>query len=186
MLLVLLPVRVLFVTYVSENWFGSFGMITLISVTIIILAKKGKLGWFGRAFQSEMFKVHKGKRRILVYTNLGIGLIFLTGTIYAIELGQTDFKQEVIVLKEQLPSEDLDQIIVEAQKEVRWTDYPQAFFLLIFSFILRFDIFAIIMTTLNDLSNGYVAHFATVFLVEELEIIGMMIYYKITIKNPIS
>jgi len=56
LLLVLLPVRVLFVRYVADDWFGSFGLITGISVLIIYLAKKNKLGWFGRAFHRQMWK----------------------------------------------------------------------------------------------------------------------------------
>ena len=38
----LLPVRLLFVTFVSDSWMGSFGVISVISISILILAKTGK------------------------------------------------------------------------------------------------------------------------------------------------
>jgi len=39
----LLPVRLLFVAYVSSDWFSSFGIISSISVAILILTKKKKI-----------------------------------------------------------------------------------------------------------------------------------------------
>ena len=36
----LLPARLLFVEYISDSWLGSLGVITAISISVIILAKK--------------------------------------------------------------------------------------------------------------------------------------------------
>src|SRR3990170_632266 len=54
---VLLPVRLFFVTHISTDWFGSFGIISAISVLMIILTKKGKLGRFGKMFERQMNKL---------------------------------------------------------------------------------------------------------------------------------
>jgi hypothetical protein len=51
---ILLPARLLFVSYISSDWFGSFGIITIISVTMIVLTKKGKLGRFGEMFERQI------------------------------------------------------------------------------------------------------------------------------------
>ena len=56
----LLPVRLLFVTFVSDSWIGSFGVISVISISILILAKKGKLGEFGHMFQRQMAEIIEG------------------------------------------------------------------------------------------------------------------------------
>ena len=37
---ILLPARLLFVEYISDNWLGSLGVIALISTVVIILAKR--------------------------------------------------------------------------------------------------------------------------------------------------
>ena len=58
---VLLPVRLFFVTYVSDNWFGSFGIISAISISMIILAKKGKMGKLGQMIERQIEKYHRGK-----------------------------------------------------------------------------------------------------------------------------
>lgn len=37
---IFLPVRLIFVAYFSDDWFGSFGIIFVISIVMIILIKK--------------------------------------------------------------------------------------------------------------------------------------------------
>lgn len=75
----LLPVRLLFVTFVSDNWIGSFGVISVISISIIILTKKGKLGKFGNMFQRQIEKLLRDKRKILVYVESVFVLVLLGG-----------------------------------------------------------------------------------------------------------
>lgn len=65
--LILFPIRLLFVSYVSDNWFASFGLIGLVSITLIILAKKDKMGKFGKLFVNVMRKWNTGKRQYFLY-----------------------------------------------------------------------------------------------------------------------
>ena len=76
----LLPVRLIFVAYVSDNWFGSFGVISAISVVMIILVKKGKLGKFGEIFDRQITKIQHGKKGMLVYGQAILFLMILGGT----------------------------------------------------------------------------------------------------------
>jgi len=59
MMLVMLPVRILLVEYVSDDWWGSFGAISAIAILMVILVKKKKLGKFGEMFERQMLKLHK-------------------------------------------------------------------------------------------------------------------------------
>lgn len=183
MLVILLPIRVLFVRYVADSWIGSFGLITAISLIIIILAKKGKLGWFGTAFHRQMYKVHRGKRKYFVYTNMVIGLLFFGGTIYAIEIGHEQFQYEIDLLKQELPSDNMQDIAKDAQNEFKIEQLPLAILVFFYVTIFRFDIFSVIMTTINDFSDGWILHFSTVFFVEQIEVIGLLVYYKFTLKS---
>jgi len=183
LLLVLLPVRVLFVRYVADDWFGSFGLITGISVLIIYLAKKNKLGWFGRAFHRQMWKIHTGKRRYYVYTQLVFGLVFFSLAVFAIEHGNSVYDLEKEVLREQLQIESITELAERTQDEINLKDIPYALFVFFYIMIFRFDIYSTILSTLNDISDGYVLHFSTVFLVEMIELIGITIYTKFTIKT---
>lgn len=54
MLAVFLPVRLLFYTYVSHNWLGNLGIMSIIAIAMFILVQKNKLGWFGRYFKNRI------------------------------------------------------------------------------------------------------------------------------------
>jgi len=184
MLLILLPLRIFIVRFLSDNWFGSFGVITIVSILFLYLAKKDKLGWFGRAFIRQMFKVHRGKRKYFAYFSLGFSLIFLGTTIYAIELGNTLYVMETQEVKDSLPVDNMEDLAKISTEGIRVKDLPGALFLFFWILVFRFDIFSILMATMNDLTNQYVMHFSTVFFVETLELMGILIYSKITIKKP--
>jgi len=186
LLFVLVPIRIVFVRYVSDDWLGSFGVITVFSLMILYLAKKDKLGWFGRAFTRQMFKVHKGKRRIYVYTQLTLGLLFFAGTIYAIHLGDSYFETEKVIVVESLPFKNIDQFVEKSQDEIRLRDLPFAMIIFVYILIFRFDLFAIMIASLNEIFDGWIMHFATVFLVEVIELIGILILTKFYIKKPIE
>jgi len=87
----LLPVRLLFVTFVSDSWIGSFGVISVILISILIFAKKGKLGEFGNMFQRQIEELLKGKRKILVYVESVFVLVLLGGMIFTISEGNTTY-----------------------------------------------------------------------------------------------
>ncbi len=184
LIFVLIPIRILFVRYIADDWFGSFGIITAFFILILVLSMKNKLGWFGRAFVRQMFKVHKGKRRIFVYSQLILGVMFFSGTVYAIEIGDSIYEAEKEKLLEVLDIENIDQFMERSNEEVKWGDLPMAFLVTFYIIIFRFDLFAVIISSLNEITDGWVLHFSTVFLVEEIELIGILILTKFVIKKP--
>jgi len=184
LLFVLLPIRIIFVRYVADDWLGSFGLITAFSLLILYLSRKNKLGWFGRAFNRQMFKVHKGKRRIFVYSQLAIGFIFFAGTIYAIGLGDSYYALEKTMVIESLEFKNIDQFVEKSQEDIRLRDLPLAIMVFFYIVLFRFDLFAIMLASLNEITEGWVMHFATVFLVEDVELIGILFLTKFYIKKP--
>jgi hypothetical protein len=175
---ILLPVRLFFVTYVSTDWFGSFGLISAISVTIVILTKKEKLGSFGKMFERQINKLQKGKKAKLVYGQSVIFLLILGGTIFAIEQGNTiyaDLKEQI--LDENQEFSDPEEILkktgeLEAQD---WMFGMLAMFLAIF---FAFPQLSAVLAVLNDSFDGWVLHFYTVAFVEYLEMFGILIYFR--------
>lgn len=184
LLFVLLPIRIIFVRYVADDWLGSFGLITAFSLLILYLSRKNKLGWFGRAFNRQMFKVHKGKRRIFVYSQLAIGFIFFAGTIYAIGLGDSYYAVEKTIVIESLEFKNIDQFVEKSQEDIRLRDLPLAILMFFYIVFFRFDLFAIMLASINEITDGWVMHFATVFLVEDVELIGILFLTKFYIKKP--
>ena len=46
-----------------------------------------------------------------------------------------------------------------------------------------FPAIAIVQGIMNDMSNGFLLHFHTIFLVESIEVLGVFIFYSVTLKK---
>jgi len=139
--MILFPIRLLFVTYVTEDWFASFGIIAVISLTIVFLSKRNKMGKFGQLFIRVMTKWNTGKRQYFLYIPPILLLIVSAGFILLINMYDSDI--------------DSDDVTIN--------------FL-----VMRFG-------TVNEQSFGWMLHFYTVFLVEVIEVLGSMIFYRMTV-----
>lgn len=178
---ILLPVRLFFVTYVSDDWFGSFGLISAISVAMVVLTKKGKIGAFGKMFERQINKLQKGKKAKIVYGQSIIFLLILGGTIFAIEQGNSvyaDLKEQILIENEEFA--DPEEIIkkTEQLEAQDWIYGMMAMFLAIF---VAFPQLSAVLAVLDESFDGWVLHFYTVAFVEYLEMFGILIYFRYTL-----
>jgi hypothetical protein len=139
--IILFPTRLFFVTYVTDNWFASFGLIALISLTLVVLAKKNMMGKFGQLFTRVMTKWNTGSRQYFLYIPPILLLFISVGIVLLINMYDSNIYSEIDTLN----------------------------FL-----IIRFGSF-------NVQSSGWMLHFYTVFLVEVLEMLGTMLFYRFTV-----
>jgi len=179
----LLPVRMLFYTFVSENWFGSFGVISLITIAMIILVKKNKLGRFGIMFENQMKKIQRGKRGYMVYGQTIFFLVILGGNIFAIEMGNAVYLDIKTEMYEKVEGIDDPDKILEQSKDMDAKDWVLGFLGFIFAIFFLFPQAAAAIAILNDTFGGWPLHFYTVAFVESLEIFGMLLFYRRTIKK---
>ena len=190
---IFLPVRFIFVTFVSDHWFGSFGIVSAFAVIMVVLSKKGKLGRFGEMFQRQMMKIHTGKRRKLIYTNIVLS-VFITGlSIVSINLGNTIYfeqKNEILVMADsqgQSLREPADiQQLTEEFHEISAAQLLEALVAMPVLLIYQFPYFTGLMAIENDLTSSFFLHFSTVGFVEVLEMIGVLVFYKITLKQVVK
>lgn len=176
----LLPIRLFFVMYVSDNWFGSFGLISVISITVIILTKKRKLGKFGEMFDRQLSKLQHGKRAKIVYGQSILFLLILGGTIFAIEQGNSTYvelKNEI--LKENEDFSNAGQILAKAEK-ISFQEWINGFIGMILAIFFAFPQLAAVFAVLNDSSDGWVLHFYTVAFVEYMELFGILLLFRFT------
>jgi len=176
----LLPIRLFFVMYVSDNWFGSFGLISVISITVIILTKKRKLGKFGEMFDRQLSKLQHGKRAKIVYGQSVLFLLILGGTIFAIEQGNSTYvelKNEI--LKENEDFSNAAQILAKAEK-ISFQEWINGFIGMIMAIFFAFPQLAAVFAVLNDSSDGWVLHFYTVAFVEYMELFGILLLFRFT------
>ena len=178
----LLPVRMVFVSYVTDNWLGSFGLISAISATMIILAKKDKLGKFGKMFSRQMLKLQKGKRAIVVYGESIFVITILGISIFAIEQGNSTY----IELKEEMISQNQN---IDAQKitqEIsKWSisDWGFALVAAPIALVTSFPQMSSAVAIMNESFGGWPLHFYTVGFVECLEFLGILLVYRFYFKT---
>ena len=178
----LLPARFLFVEYVSDNWFGSVGIIAAISISVIILAKKNKLGQFGPMLERQIYKFQKGKRGILVFGESVFLLLLLGGMIFAIEQGNSTHAELKMQTFKDYPVESREQIIEQA-KDLTLYDWFIGFVTAPIAFLTAFPQMSAIIASIDERFDGWLLHFYTVGFVEYLELLGILVFYKITTKR---
>ena len=181
----LLPARLLFVEYVSDNWFGSLGIISIISIFLIILARKKKLGFFGSMLERQMYKFQKGKRGLLVIGESVFLLLILGGMIFAIDQGNSVYSELKIQNMENMPTTSSEQIF-ESAKELEASDWVVAFLMVPMALLTAFPQMSAAIASIDQSLDGWLLHFYTVGFVEYLELFGILIYYRISFRKELS
>ena len=183
---ILLPTRLLFVEYVSDDWLGSVGVIGAISILVLVLAKKNKLGILGPMLERQIYKFQKGKRGIVIFGESIFLLILLGGMIFAIEQGNSTYAELKLQTFKDYPIETQEQIVEQA-KELTHYDWFIGFISTPAAFITAFPQMSAIIASIDERFDGWLLHFYTVGFVEYLELLGILIFYRVTgKKNKLS
>ena len=177
----LLSVRLLFVTFVSDSWIGSFGVISVISISILILAKTGKLGEFGNMFQRQIEKLLKGKRKILMYMESVFVLVLLGGMIFTINEGNTTYShvQDQFFISQEIKSPEY---LIEQTNEWTVNDWFYGFIVDPSALITAFPQMSAIIASIDSSLDGWLMHFYTVGFVEYTEFLGILVLYRFVVK----
>ncbi len=184
----LLPVRLLFVEFVSDSTWGSLGVISLISIIVVILVKKKKLGGFGKMFERQMLRLTTGKKRVFVATMMSISLLYFSFSVYTIDLANTQYADEMAVAMQEVQEEfgvdfgksDTVKNVLEPLQPPKIVGGVDDY---IGALLYDFKVIAITQGVVNELSEGMILHFHLVFLVEQLELMGVYIFYAVTMRK---
>jgi len=180
----LLPARLLFVEFVSDDWLGSFGVISALSLMVIILAKKNKLGFFGPMLERQIFKFQKGKRGILIIAESTILLVILGTMIFTIDQGHTIYVEQKM---EHIPDFiDQKSHVLESAKSMTSSDWAFGAVMAPVGFVTAFPQMSAAIASIDHRMDGWLMHFYTVGFVEYLELFGILVYYKISFRRKIS
>ena len=172
---IFLPVRLVFYNLVSHWWFGSFGLMTVILLSLFYLANKGKLGWFGRIILKQMGRFSAGKVGLFFIINLGFMAYFFGNVIYGIETASID---TVNVMNDELQKQGVTDMKTLQQHMPEAQITPTAALISILYLILPNTIGHSVLSIMNDLSHGWILHFSTVIFMEQLEMFGLLIYFR--------
>lgn len=89
-----LPVRLLFWTYISHNWLGNLGMMSIIGLTMFALVKKNKLGNFGIYFTNRIRRFIYHRLFFMVLLTPLYTVVFLLFALWAIDRGEFLYEHE--------------------------------------------------------------------------------------------
>lgn len=184
--LLLLAIRVGFASLFPNNWIASFIPMAIISVTLLILSKKDRLGWWGKAFLRQVQKNQKGKRALFFYGEAIFLIGLLSMSIYAINLGNDSHLESVkkdMILhvpalrdKTVLDNEIKNTAPIDLVKEIL-----AGLLVMPIVIITEFPKFAALLSAMNDEYHGWVLNLYSISLVEYCEIFGMLVFYRITL-----
>ena len=181
----LLPARLLFVEYVSDNWFGSLGIISAISISVIILVKKKKLGFFGPMMERQIYKFQKGKRGLIVFGESVFLLSILGLMIFAIDQGNSVYSDLKFQNIKNAPSSSAEQVL-ESASELDTSDWVMGFLMAPVMFLTAFPQMSAGIASVDQSLDGWLMHFYTVGFIEYLELFGILIYYKISFRKKLQ
>ena len=173
-----LPIRFFFVTYVSDNWLGSFGLISAVSILIFVLTMKNKLGVFGQMFKRQINTFHNGKLGKLILFYICFLLIFFGSLVFSIEMGNSyysEIKEELLLENTHISDYGL---VIDQVQEITVERLVVGALLSFLVFIFEFPMFSAALAIINDIFDGWILHFYTVAFVENLEILLIMIVFK--------
>ena len=181
---IFLPIRVLFTAYVSEHWLGSLGLVSAIGLLFVFLIKQNKLGWFGKMFEKQMKKTIGGKTGKYIIAISVLFLIYFGTSLYFIDKGNTVYFEDKEIFSSVMSSNDfsIDDMPVEK------LNGPQPLLNIVdIQLITNFDYaISIAYAIMDDTTDGWLSHFIVVVFVEQLEMIGLLCFYRNTFRQKIS
>ena len=177
------PVRIFFSSYVSDDWIGSLGIMSVLAVILVVLIKRKKLGWFGKIFENQMRKTVGGKTGKYLIGFAIFFLVYFGATLFFVDRGNSVYFEDKeiffnAIMEEggynitDLKSYDLIGPQLATQNELR-----------VFSSLDY--MFSIAYAVMNDMSDGWLEHIVVVMFVEQIELIGLLVLYR-NIFKPIS
>lgn len=183
-ILIFLPVRFLFFTFVSDWWVGSFGAISIVMIVLLLLTKKDKLGWLGRLWKRQIVRISKGKLGLLGMIHSVFFIIFLSSIVIVTDTFQDTSNEEFA--REMMAEKGVTDLTGFASHTIT-ADHSQLLNATAWGEVNPDD-FIIALTgtyaVLDDFTYGFHQHFSIVLLIEEIEILGFVIYFRYIHKKP--
>jgi hypothetical protein len=170
---VFLPLRLLVSQYISDHWLGNLGIATLISVSLIILVRKNKLGRFGHVFKNQITKALWGRSAKLIIATLVFFMIYFGTTVLLIDRGNTIYLDDKEILSQSIASRNLDRATllsisgpqihsIGGLAQLQYLEY----------------LFSVSYAILNDTTNGWLVNLHLILFIEQVEVLGLFWVYK--------
>lgn len=177
---ILIPLRFLTLFALGDSWIGTLGVISFVTLIMIILSHKQKIGKFGDMFLRQITKMHKGKRKWFIYTQTVIFFTFALTSLYAINEGNTTYLDMKLQVAEQMKALGIDDYdsLVDRYKETPTEQQAQAIAQMPSLFFKQFGIIAVTAAITDDLMYNWYSHMLIFILVETTEVAILLVITK--------
>lgn len=169
--LVFLPIRLLVSQYLAEHWLGNLGIATLISIMLIVLIKKDKLGTLGNIFKNQLVKSLWGRSAKIIVLTLVLFTCYFGTTILLIDRGNTLYYDDKEVLFQSISNNEIESLRLSGPQikdnifglpQIQYADY----------------LFSISYAMLNDAMGGMLINLHLILFVEQVELLGLFWFYR--------
>ncbi len=168
---IFLPVRLVAGQFLLDHWLGMLGVASAISILLMVLVKKEKLGKIGAIFQRQMTKTLWGKSIRWIVLMLVVFSAYFGTTILLVEKGNTTYLADKQIIAQNFASMD--------RNIVSQLEGPQTRNIEGISQIQFLEYFlAISYAMINDATNGWLVNMHWIMFIEQIEILGLLWFYR--------
>lgn len=171
---IFLPFRLLASQYLAEHWLGNLGFATSVSLLLLFLTKKNKLGRFGEILKNQIRKTVWGKSSgVIIFLLLGF-MIYFGSVIVLVNQGNTTYRDD----KEALFHDIFNKESVKPHLKLNGPGANSAEFAGISQIRYVEYVFAISYAILNDLTGDWLASIHLILFMEQVEMVGLFWLYR--------
>lgn len=174
---VFLPIRLLAGQFFLDNWLGMLGVASAISISLIVLVKKEKLGKLGHIFKKQMTKSLWGRPAKFIIIGLVLFSVYFGTTILLVERGNELYLHDKQIIAENFAKKSFD------KESISQLVGPQVQDVIGIAQIQYLEYFlAVSYSMLNDTTNGWLVNMHLILLIEQLEALGLLWFYRHSFK----
>lgn len=169
---VFIPLRLVASQYLFEHWAGNLGVATLISLVLVILVKKGKLGGVGRIFRRQITKTLWSRSAKVIVLVLFVFMAYFGTTILLVERGNTVYYADKAILAKRISGE------MTMPEPLRLSG-PQGDDIVGISQIRYLEyVFSISYAILNDTTDGWLVNLHLIMFMEQVEVLMLLWFFR--------
>jgi hypothetical protein len=181
---IFLPVRMLFVTYVTDDWLGSIGLLSIFGLVFIYLTRKQKLGQIGRIFERQMRKTIGGKIGKYIITFSIVFLIYFGASIFFMDRGNSVYYYDKEILFTTLQDyQQLTRDNIPIEKLLGPVPLAENFNGFAWISSIEYTL-SISLALMNDVTGGWMENLMFVVFIEQFEVLGILYFFRRHYKKP--
>ncbi len=181
---IFLPVRMLFVNYVTDDWLGSVGLLSLFGLVFIYLTQKRKLGRLGRIVEKQMRKTIGGRAGKYIVAFSLVFLIYFGASIFFMDRGNSVYYYDKEILFTTLQDyQQLTRDNIPIEKLLGPVPLGENFDGFAWVSSAEYTL-SVSLALMNDFTGGWMENLMFIVFVEQFEVLGILYFFRRRYKQP--